>query len=521
MQSVVTFGASFCRFLLRMNDDEAAFLQRSRKLMAGLDDTLEALGDPGPAIAVLADEDSDPEVEMKSESDEDAKEVLLDPSPLRHRRSREDERKSKEVWFHEYRKMESSLRKALATVTTVAKEKQRAEKKADNALKEVGVLERETKDLKGQLETMDQQMSELRTGPSTTSEALATLRAKYDKVKEQRKEQRKTVAEWDAYATDLQGQIATLKEKKESMQETVRDLKAEVELLRKENKDLGAVQVEKKERSQKQNDQETVVLIAAYEYQVARAAESAVSRCQTRLMSLSSGRSSTVKHTNLPPSYNICQASENLFAFLARDATTQSFMNHVLFLPNRTVSCASVGYLAFAPTVVYDGARKEWKEGSDLGPLVHSTRELFITVQRAGQGGYITYAGTFLCHQLVYPRATRPHKSIDTKALMDIAFGTPSCVSAEEADRLVRAKFPAGFIDVEVVGLQLVGFNTALYNALKARHGVVLVTGGQQQPPPVVPAKRPAAVMAGGAASKEGEKGGRGGKPAWKRVKTT
>ncbi|KAJ7609932.1 hypothetical protein FB45DRAFT_1038393 [Roridomyces roridus] len=78
------------------------------------------------------------------------------------------------------------------------------------------------------------------------------------------------------------------------------------------------------------------------------------------------------------------------------------------------------------------------------------------------------YLGTYHCHRLnaVFPGGAIPPPTISVKELTNATFpgGRPSWWP-----NILRQQFPSGTIRVEAMGLNLVGFNAELYNALLAR----------------------------------------------------
>ncbi|KAJ7265721.1 hypothetical protein C8J57DRAFT_1330449 [Mycena rebaudengoi] len=54
------------------------------------------------------------------------------------------------------------------------------------------------------------------------------------------------------------------------------------------------------------------------------------------------------------------------------------FLNHVLYLPKRTLPSVKSHALAFGPTHRYDHSANDWTMGSDLDTLHGGTRELFM-----------------------------------------------------------------------------------------------------------------------------------------------
>ncbi|KAJ7055400.1 hypothetical protein C8F01DRAFT_1373576 [Mycena amicta] len=388
-----------------MDNEERKYLLRSQARIDEWERELAALTGKGDDLETEVAVGSDVDELAGDMSDDAVTRILLDPRPLRARRSLVDERECKRVWYTECKKMEGVLRRTHEAAKTAIQEKTKAEKDVKAEKKIVRAHKREVDELKRELEEAREKAAARDTMGEEPSEALAALRVKYQKVKEDRK--------------------------------------------------------------------------------ALRATARAIGKCRESLSYVSGS-----KQLTLPEPYDICRPTDNLFALLAQDPSTASFMNHVLFLPQRLLPCINKGFIAFGPSSRYDAIQKKWTSGSDLR-LCKGRRELFVIVEREKQSGFVTYAGTYLCHPLreKYPSRTKQPWSIPESAIVDVAFGVPSKLSAKNVRALINAKYPAGFIDVEAIGLELVDFNHALHAALGCLPGVMRA-GQSKRPPIVAPAKR-------------------------------
>ncbi|KAJ7189991.1 hypothetical protein GGX14DRAFT_382668, partial [Mycena pura] len=163
----------------------------------------------------------------------------------------------------------------------------------------------------------------------------------------------------------------------------------------------------------------------------------------------------------------------------------------VLYLPGRTLNLSNGHFLAFGPSNHYNHQIRAWA-GSDLIGFHGSTRELFVE-----RNGSILYMGTYKCHYLndMYPKDMEPPQKIAKSMLVDVALGVPP-PAKEISERLIKQQYPTGEIDVEATGLQLVGFNQRLYDALCK--GLRVVSGPSFKRKPISqsgaggsPAKKP------------------------------
>ncbi|KAJ7101833.1 hypothetical protein C8R43DRAFT_242275 [Mycena crocata] len=159
----------------------------------------------------------------------------------------------------------------------------------------------------------------------------------------------------------------------------------------------------------------------------------------------------------------ICYRENNLHAYLSQDPNAKSFLNHLLYLPKRTMHMFDFQFVAFGPTHRYDQATKKWTEGSDLTSVHGGTRELFIDRKE-----FVYYMGTYKCHDLrqLHPEGTRSPAHISSPEIKDAALGVPRPSGYQ---KIVERCYPDGIIKVEATGLQCIGFNIQLYKSLRRR----------------------------------------------------
>ncbi|KAJ6450609.1 hypothetical protein C8R45DRAFT_883515 [Mycena sanguinolenta] len=160
----------------------------------------------------------------------------------------------------------------------------------------------------------------------------------------------------------------------------------------------------------------------------------------------------------------VCHKNTNLHAYLSRDPTAGLFLNHVLYLPQRVLRLPGHDFLAYGPTGRYNRAANAWIEGSDLVDFHGGTRELFIERENT-----ITYVGTYKCHDLrtLQPVATNSPTVISPKEIMNVALGL---LLPENHREVIEERYPDGKIKMDVTGLQCIGFNTELYDAMRKRY---------------------------------------------------
>ncbi|KAJ7049084.1 hypothetical protein C8F01DRAFT_1266122 [Mycena amicta] len=446
-----------------MDNEERNYLLRSQARIDEWERELAALTGKGDDLETEVAVGSDVDELAGDMSDDAVTRILLDPRPLRARRSLVNERECKRVWYTECKKMEGVLRRTHEAAKTAIQEKTKAEKDVKAEKKIVRALKREVDELKRELEEAREKAAARDTMGEEPSEALAALRVKYQKLKEDRKALRASIAEHDSEVNGLNDKIVNLREK----------YKAAKEECRTNSKELTV------------HEQKIGALIAQHEDAKNSLTARAVVKCRNALSQVSAS-----KQLTLPQPYDLCRPTDNLFALLAQNPSTASFMNHILFLPQRVIPCVNNGFIAFGPRSRYDPVQKKWTPGSDLR-LCKGRRELFVIVEGEKNRAFVAYAGTYLCHPLreSYPPRTKQPQSIPEFAIVDVAFGVPSKLSAENVRILINAKYPAGFIDVEAMGLELVDFNHALHDALGRLPGVMRA-GQSKRAPIVAPAKR-------------------------------
>ncbi|KAF7337315.1 hypothetical protein MSAN_02256700 [Mycena sanguinolenta] len=155
----------------------------------------------------------------------------------------------------------------------------------------------------------------------------------------------------------------------------------------------------------------------------------------------------------------------NLAEYLAADQVCAGAVNSALYLPLRTVWCSTehIHLLAFIPTHQYD-KRGTWTQTEDIPKLVGSWREVFIDLN-----GSIFYVGTYKCHDLRFlcPGGTPPPDVVSPLEMVRAA--RLEVLPLEERSSAINYFFPSGIIDADCMGMQCVGFNTILYDALLRR----------------------------------------------------
>nr|GAT53746.1 predicted protein [Mycena chlorophos] len=367
------------------------------------------LDDEDEDVDMLDDERDEPmKVEPDSEDDE-ARRIKLDPQPLRNRKTLKAERKAKEVWYNNFRKTETLFLQAMDTAKMAQDEE----------------LERENGKLQAQLERLQEECAQAATRNAEADRdngALAALQGKYQRVKADRKELRQNVSEQvnelaalrakvdelqaaklnlengarsvrvqnrnataalnkelnnlrqskSDYKKAKQTQIATLEARYQALE------KGNAELLMKHAAEITALKDElqtAKEELQTEKDELQREKDALQREKDALQTAASVSASEQALLKTSRARTPEV-----PCAHKLLIPQNNLFSFLSQNAASAGFINDVLFLPGRTLPCASNGYLAFAPAYSYDAGKKRWVAGSDFGTLYQTRRELFVVV---------------------------------------------------------------------------------------------------------------------------------------------
>ncbi|KAJ7732448.1 hypothetical protein B0H16DRAFT_178152 [Mycena metata] len=167
-----------------------------------------------------------------------------------------------------------------------------------------------------------------------------------------------------------------------------------------------------------------------------------------------------------PPSLKqlepVCFANTNLHGYLAQDAGTKSFLNHVLYLPKRITHLFGFQYIAYGPTHRYDRTTGKWTEGSDLTSFHGGTRELFLNFKE-----FVAYAGSYKCHDLgsLETNGIGVPSHISLPEIMDAILGLPWPPGHA---KIIKERYPDG-LRVRATGLQCVGFNNQLYDSLHKR----------------------------------------------------
>ncbi|KAJ6500987.1 hypothetical protein DFH09DRAFT_1444750 [Mycena vulgaris] len=133
-----------------------------------------------------------------------------------------------------------------------------------------------------------------------------------------------------------------------------------------------------------------------------------------------------------------CHLDTNLHAFLAKDATAKSVLNHVLYLPKRVSKTADVHFIAFGPSHRYDRVTSKWSKA----PISQAFMAEFES------------SGTTL------------PSGISEREIADAALGLPR---PQGYVNIIKQCYPDGNIKIVATGLQCVGFNKQLYDSLRKR----------------------------------------------------
>ncbi|KAF7295727.1 hypothetical protein MIND_01113300 [Mycena indigotica] len=85
----------------------------------------------------------------------------------------------------------------------------------------------------------------------------------------------------------------------------------------------------------------------------------------------------------------ICPATDDPWQRLSSSPITARWLNHILYLPDRSLCLHKAAYLAFALAGQWDDSAGVWRPDSDLSALVGSEKELVVK-----RGGNLFYVGT-------------------------------------------------------------------------------------------------------------------------------
>ncbi|KAJ7500220.1 hypothetical protein B0H11DRAFT_1996685 [Mycena galericulata] len=331
----------------------------------------------------------------------------------------------------------------------------------------------ESQEVKKQIAELQRTCAELRAVNFTLSEAndsaLSKLRAKRDSFKAQKTSLR-------AVSDDLEAQNAALRTETEKLKQEMivlqEDAKADADagkMLHRLADELHEMSRERGELKKKCVGLENRVAELKKEANaVMEDTKNSVAKVEYRkYMATLPLPENFPQFTQLDP---IGYKDSNLHAYLAQDATTKSFLNHILYLPGRTTHISGVdhNYLAFGPTQRYQRATKKWTQGSDLSGFYGGTRELFVNRKE-----FIVYMGSYKCHDLsaLCPGGTSMPSFLSEQEIIDAALGIPWPTGHV---KIIKQCFPDGVVRVEATGLQCVGFNHQLYDSLRrmfAKHG--------------------------------------------------
>ncbi|KAJ6476477.1 hypothetical protein C8R47DRAFT_659724 [Mycena vitilis] len=163
----------------------------------------------------------------------------------------------------------------------------------------------------------------------------------------------------------------------------------------------------------------------------------------------------------------VAKSGVNLHDIMASDSACASFLDQSTYLPKRTVWCTPTRLhaLAFHPTHRYH-ARGSWTEALEVPALHGAARELFVDVEDS-----IYYVGTYRAHDLRHLclGGTPPP---DVVSSLEMHFAAHLGTLPPEQRVPVTAKaFANGILNADCMGFQCIGFNKALYDALRRRNG--------------------------------------------------
>ncbi|KAJ7486400.1 hypothetical protein B0H11DRAFT_1913681 [Mycena galericulata] len=320
---------------------------------------------------------------------------------------------------------------------------------ADKASSALAAMRLESQEVKKQIADLQRTCAELSAANVALSEAndsaLSKLRAKRDSCKAQKTSLR-------AVSDDLEAQNAALRTETKELKQEVIALQEDANA----NADAGKKCVSlENELAELQKEVNAVTKNKGSEVNVEYRRYMAALPVPERLPHFA----------QLDP---IGYKDSNLHAYLAQDPAAKSFLNHILYLPGRTILISGAAYLAFGPTQRYQRTTQKWTEGSDLTGFHGGTRELFVNRKE-----FIVYMGSYKCHDLstLCPGGTSMPAGLSRKEILDAALGVPRPTGHAQ---IIKQCFPDGVIKVEATGLQCVGFNHQLYDSLRrmfAKHG--------------------------------------------------
>ncbi|KAJ6452374.1 hypothetical protein C8R47DRAFT_1169124 [Mycena vitilis] len=170
----------------------------------------------------------------------------------------------------------------------------------------------------------------------------------------------------------------------------------------------------------------------------------------------------------------------DLRMYLEVDPQLSSYARRALDISARSIQMPRGQYLFFIPTHVWDAGLSAWttapREDADpttswadaltMGDKQEETKEVFAT-----HGAHRLYVGTFRCHDLsaLFPEGVGVPKSISSRAVRDAALSArPPSSNNYDSETLIQRRWPDG-MKVHATALEFVGFDSALYDSLRAR----------------------------------------------------
>ncbi|KAJ6580341.1 hypothetical protein DFH09DRAFT_1309669 [Mycena vulgaris] len=288
------------------------------------------------------------------------------------------ERDRNEILQAKCTNLETKVKESAYLAAKAFIERAEGEKALDKMRVEATEMKKKIKDLE---KTCDELNAENAAGAvliEANKASMGKLRVKYDIVKAEKKETRTD-------SEGLEAEIAAVNEKFSAV-------KAKYKTVKTEKEDL------------QQTCRELIEIVESLEVEVKANAGAAED------------------HPPFATSSPACHLDTNLHAFLAKDATAKSVLNHALYLPKRVSKTADVHFIAFGPSHRYDRVTSNWVEGSDLTSLHGRIRELFVKWVDS-----ILYVGTYKCHDLrsLCPAGTTLPSGISEREIADAALGLP------------------------------------------------------------------------------------------------
>ncbi|KAJ6576995.1 hypothetical protein DFH09DRAFT_1276372 [Mycena vulgaris] len=339
----------------------------------------------------------------------------------------------------------------------------------------------------------ERMLDKMRVGTAEIRREMEEMQKACDKLHAASTAEAAAIEAKDAAMADLRSQCESLKADKTTMLAVSAALEGEIASLKDRRSVIKAkyktVKTEKEELQQ--TCRELVDLVEGLEEEVRATAVSA-ERCLSAEAHLAEARNQMpdtieryrkymrglpLPETRQPAQLEpVCYRAANVHAYLAQDTNTKSFLNHVLYLPERTLDITDLHFVAFGPMHRYDRRSKKWIEGSDLASLQGGTRELFVNRKEL-----VHYMGTYACHDLrtICSDGSDPPSQISASEIADAAFGLPRLSGSAQ---IIEQCYRDGKLKVVATGLQYIGFNHELYDSLRRRFADAREMEGKRKP---------------------------------------